>query len=44
MHSICSKLITKTPEVQPVISFPAYIYLLKVNNKNTKKGIKYVQS
>ena len=25
-------------------SYPANIYLSKVNNRNTKKGVKYVQS
>ena len=24
--------------------FPANIYLFKVNNRNTRKGVKYVQS
>ena len=25
-------------------SYPTNIYLFKVNNRNTKKGVKYVQS
>ena len=28
----------------PKLEDPAKIYLLKVNNRNTKKGVKYVQS
>ena len=26
------------------LEYPAKIYLLKVNNRNTKKGVKYVQN
>ena len=42
--SLTLNLITVDILFQRLDHYPASIYLLKVNNRNTKKGVKYVQS